>query len=53
MTKKKIDLDDIQPNPLSLNFEYAQELKEAIKKKMVVKEPEYEGQGQKYQKEEN
>lgn len=53
MTKKKIDLDDIQPNPLSLNVEYTHQLKKAIREKQVVKEPEYEGRGQKNQKEEN
>jgi hypothetical protein len=49
--KKKIDINDINPNPLSLNVEYAQELKNAIREKQVINEPEYKGQGQKYEKE--
>lgn len=49
MKKKKIDINNIEPNPLSLNLEFAKELKKAVQEKQEIKEPEYEGRGQKYE----
>ncbi|NLT94454.1 MAG: hypothetical protein GXW85_02795 [Clostridia bacterium] len=47
MAKKKININDIDPNPLSLNVEYAQELSKEIKEKQAGKEPKHQDKGQK------